>query len=143
MEYTPEIPMKPKNNRMALWSMILGIVGWVTAILSACVNYLILPLLTGLTAGVGGIGYICGIPLACVSPIVWILAIIFGHVGKKQIRTTGEGGNGMATAGLIMGYIAIGLTVILLCIGLIIIVAGGGLTALLSLIGLGEYYYEY
>ncbi|WP_329518975.1 DUF4190 domain-containing protein [Spirillospora sp. NBC_01491] len=34
-----------------------------------------------------------------------ILAIIFGHVSHKQIKRTGEGGAGMATAGLILGYI--------------------------------------
>ncbi|GAA3962443.1 DUF4190 domain-containing protein [Actinomadura viridis] len=34
-----------------------------------------------------------------------ILAIIFGHVAHSQIKRTGEGGAGMATAGLVMGYI--------------------------------------
>ncbi|MDL4773443.1 DUF4190 domain-containing protein [Actinomadura xylanilytica] len=34
-----------------------------------------------------------------------ILAIIFGHVSHSQIKRTGEGGAGMATAGLILGYI--------------------------------------
>ncbi|QCB99009.1 DUF4190 domain-containing protein [Arthrobacter sp. PAMC25564] len=33
-----------------------------------------------------------------------VLAIIFGHVAKSQIRRTGERGTGMATAGLILGY---------------------------------------
>ncbi|MEU5880963.1 DUF4190 domain-containing protein [Spirillospora sp. NPDC047279] len=34
-----------------------------------------------------------------------ILAIIFGHVAHSQIRRTGEGGHGLAVAGLIMGYL--------------------------------------
>jgi hypothetical protein len=34
-----------------------------------------------------------------------ILAIIFGHIAQSQIKRTGEGGGGMATAGLVMGYI--------------------------------------
>jgi hypothetical protein len=34
-----------------------------------------------------------------------ILAIIFGHVAQSQIKRTGEGGSGMATAGLVLGYI--------------------------------------
>jgi Domain of unknown function (DUF4190) len=33
------------------------------------------------------------------------LAIVFGHVAKKQIRERGEGGEGLATAGLVCGYI--------------------------------------
>jgi hypothetical protein len=32
-------------------------------------------------------------------------AIVMGHVAKKQIRQTSEGGEGLATAGLWLGYI--------------------------------------
>lgn len=38
-----------------------------------------------------------------------ILAVIFGHVAHSQIRNTGEGGHGMAIAGLILGYLAVAL----------------------------------
>ena len=38
-------------------------------------------------------------------PIVGgIAAVIFGHVARGQIRRTGEGGSGLAIAGLILGY---------------------------------------
>jgi Domain of unknown function (DUF4190) len=33
------------------------------------------------------------------------LGIVFGHIAKKQMRRTGEGGSGLATAGLVLGYI--------------------------------------
>jgi hypothetical protein len=33
------------------------------------------------------------------------LGIVFGHIAKSQIRRTGEGGSGLATAGLILSYI--------------------------------------
>jgi Domain of unknown function (DUF4190) len=33
------------------------------------------------------------------------LGIIFGYVAKSQIRRTGEGGNGLATAGLVLGWV--------------------------------------
>jgi hypothetical protein len=33
------------------------------------------------------------------------LGIVFGHIAKRQIRRTGEGGSGLATAGLVLGYI--------------------------------------
>lgn len=42
-----------------------------------------------------------------------ILAIIFGHVAQSQIKRTGEGGGGMATAGLILGYIVTGVWVLI------------------------------
>ncbi|MEW2357859.1 DUF4190 domain-containing protein [Spirillospora sp. NPDC029432] len=41
-----------------------------------------------------------------------ILAIIFGHVAQSQIKRTGEGGAGMATAGLVLGYIMTGIWVL-------------------------------
>jgi hypothetical protein len=43
--------------------------------------------------------------------IVWIywigsvLALVFGIIAKKQIRETGEGGSGTATAGIVLGAI--------------------------------------
>jgi hypothetical protein len=39
-------------------------------------------------------------------------AIVLGHVARKQIRQTGEGGDGLATAGLWLGYIFTGLYVV-------------------------------
>ncbi len=43
--------------------------------------------------------------------IVWIywigsvLALVFGLIAKKQIRESGEGGSGMATAGIVLGAV--------------------------------------
>jgi hypothetical protein len=34
-----------------------------------------------------------------------LLGIVFGHIAKRQIRTRGESGNGLATAGLVLSYI--------------------------------------
>jgi hypothetical protein len=34
-----------------------------------------------------------------------VLAIIFGHVSRSQMKRTGESGEGLATAGLILGYV--------------------------------------
>jgi hypothetical protein len=41
-----------------------------------------------------------------------ILAVIFGHVSLSQIKRTGQRGRGMAIAGLVLGYIGIGLLVV-------------------------------
>ena len=40
-------------------------------------------------------------------------AIVMGHVAKKQIRQTGESGEGLATAGLWLGYIFTSLYVLI------------------------------
>ena len=37
-----------------------------------------------------------------------IPAIICGHIAHREIRQTGEQGTGMATAGLVLGYLAVG-----------------------------------
>jgi uncharacterized protein DUF4190 len=39
-----------------------------------------------------------------------LIAVITGHVARHQIKQTGEAGGSLALAGLIAGYVAIGLT---------------------------------
>ncbi|WP_417235284.1 DUF4190 domain-containing protein [Arthrobacter sp.] len=46
------------------------------------------------------------------SFFVGILGIVFGHISRAQIRRTGEGGAGLALAGLIIGYVWVGLFVL-------------------------------
>ncbi len=49
------------------------------------------------------------------------LAIVFGHIARKQISQTGEQGSGLATGGLIGGYILTGIQV-LFCVGYLIFI---------------------
>ncbi|WP_405586263.1 DUF1707 and DUF4190 domain-containing protein [Streptomyces sp. NBC_01190] len=53
-----------------------------------------------------------GWPLCGAGPIA---AVVLGHTAKREIRHTGDRGDAMATAGLIIGY----LTLALLVVGLI------------------------
>jgi hypothetical protein len=48
-----------------------------------------------------------------------LIAVFTGHVARHQINRTGEAGSNLALAGFIVGYVAIGLTLlfILLYIG--------------------------
>ncbi|MEV4618183.1 DUF4190 domain-containing protein [Asanoa sp. NPDC049573] len=41
--------------------------------------------------------------------------IVLGHIAKKQLRTSGEDGSGLATAGLVLSYIFTGLSVLICC----------------------------
>jgi hypothetical protein len=50
---------------------------------------------------------ICGICQVFFWFLAGVPAIVFGHVAHRQIRQTGEAGSGMATAGLILGYIGV------------------------------------
>lgn len=46
-----------------------------------------------------------------------LLAVIFGHIALGQIKKTGELGQGFAIAGLVLGYIGLGIIVLGLALG--------------------------
>ncbi len=56
--------------------------------------------------------------------IVWIywvgsvLALIFGYVARRQIKEQGQNGDGMAVAGIVLGWIGVGAMVIVLIVWL-------------------------
>jgi hypothetical protein len=55
-----------------------------------------------------------------------IPAVILGHKARRQIRYTGERGSGMALTGLIIGWAAIGLFVLLVTVGILAAIASTG-----------------
>jgi hypothetical protein len=55
---------------------------------------------------------VCGVAQFCGLFPAGILAIIFGHKARRRIQQTGEGGDGLALAGLILGYISIAMIAI-------------------------------
>jgi hypothetical protein len=57
------------------------------------------------------------------------LGIVFGYIAKRQIKESGEQGEGLANIGLILGYVFTGLAVLGCCIGLIAIIAAGNNTS--------------
>ena len=69
--------------------------------------------------------------------IIWIywigsiLAIIFGFVALSQIKQRGQNGKGMATAGLILGFIGVGFFVL----AVLLISLGGNSTVRFSSVG--------
>jgi len=117
-EYVP--PAAPPKNSLAVVSMVSGIVSWVLFFVTLCFNFTLGTALAAVTAGISGI---CSAILACVPPVGWIVAIITGHAAKSQIRQSGAAGGGMATAGLIMGYIGVGLLVLSLCLVIAAVIA--------------------
>lgn len=83
----------PKGNQKALWSMILGILGFVCCF-----------------------GILAGIP-----------AIILGYQAKNEVQASGglQTGEGQAKAGIIMGWIGVGLTILIIVAIVVIGLAGG------------------
>ena len=76
--------------------------------------------IVSLVAGIAG--YVIPHPF-----IAGLVAIVTGHMARRQIRQTGESGSGLALAGLILGYVHLVLSIIL--VGFVI----------LALLGLGAY----
>ncbi len=63
-----------------------------------------------------------------------IVGVITGHMALGQIKRTGEGGRGMALAGLIVGYVFIGFTVLAI-VFFAIAIAFGLAVPLLAVLG--------
>jgi hypothetical protein len=65
----------------------------------------------------------CGIGQFMFPVIAAIPAIVLGHVARRQIRETGEEGAGLATAGLVLGWIGLALTLLVIVAGLAVFTA--------------------
>ena len=78
------------------------------------------------TCGLAIASLICGIlSMVCLLALAGIPAVIMGHMAIGRIKLSGQGGRGMALAGLIMGYISVVLTIIFLLMGGLAIIFGG------------------
>ncbi len=66
------------------------------------------------------VSLVAGVACWVVVPFVGaIVAVVTGHIARSQIRRTGEGGDGMALAGLVLGYVH--LAVVVIAVGLLIL----------------------
>jgi uncharacterized membrane protein len=61
----------------------------------------------------------CGLAQPFTGGLTMIPAIVFGHVARSQIRRNGDGGGGLALAGLLLGWA--GLLLVLLTILLVVV----------------------
>jgi len=62
----------------------------------------------------------CGLAQFIFGPLATIPAIVLGHMARSQIKRTGEQGAGLALAGLVLGWGAVILGIILITVGLAI-----------------------
>jgi hypothetical protein len=61
----------------------------------------------------------CGLAQFVVGPLGTIPAIALGHMARGQIRRTGEQGAGLALAGLILGWAAVILGIVIVTVALV------------------------
>lgn len=67
------------------------------------------PVVVTPTSGLAIGALICGIAEIFTLGFAAIPAVILGHLARQNIRRTGERGDGMAVAGLVLGYLGIGI----------------------------------
>lgn len=87
------------------------------------------PVMVAKTNVLAIVALISGVVGLTVVPFVGsIVAVVTGHMARKELRRTGEQGEGLALAGLITGYIGIGLgalvTVLVIAFFGVVIAAG-------------------
>lgn len=85
------------------------------------------------TNGLATTSLVFGIVSWFLCPLIGsIVAVTTGHAAHSQIKRTGESGGGMATAGMVLGYINLTVTGLFLLFWLVVL---GGLTVMLGAIG--------
>lgn len=50
---------------------------------------------------------VCGVLTTMTMGLTGIPAVILGHTARAEIRRTGEGGDGFALAGIILGWLSV------------------------------------
>jgi hypothetical protein len=100
---------KPPSNGLAITSMILGIVAIVIGI------WALIPFL-GLFAAVTGF-------------LPAVVAVILGHIGLARARQMNSTGRGQAMAGLVTGYITLGIIVLTTAFWLLFVVGASAVSS--------------
>jgi uncharacterized membrane protein len=75
------------------------------------------PTVTPRTNSLAVAALVCGVAEIFTLGLTAIPAVVLGHVARGQIRRSGEQGSGLALAGLILGWVAIVLFVLLVAVG--------------------------
>lgn len=99
-----------QNNPMAMGSLISSLVAWVIGGLGSCALTFFFP------------------PVAFCTWVIFlggsVVAVIFGHMGRSQIKAGGnvQGGKGLATTGLALGWAGVAANVLIICliVGLVV-----------------------
>ena len=100
-----------ENNPMAMGSLISALAAWVIGGLGSCAIMFFFP------------------PLALCTWVIFfggnVVAVIFGHMGRSQIKASGDlqGGKGLATTGLALGWAGVAINLLMICLFVVLVVA--------------------
>src|SRR5262245_29220496 len=78
------------------------------------------------TNGMAIASLVCSVVGIATCGVTAVVGAILGHVARRQIRTSGEDGDGMALAGIIIGWILTGIFLVILTFYVVAIVIAFG-----------------
>jgi hypothetical protein len=61
-----------------------------------------------------------------IGSLLGILGAVFGHVARRRIRVSGANGSGMALAGIIVGWVMTGLSLLFITFFIVMVASDGG-----------------
>lgn len=82
---------------------------------------------SNITNGLAVASFVCGL-LQMFLGITTIPAVVLGHMARKQIRQTGQRGDGLAVAGLVLGWLGIALFALFAVVVAVAAAKSGGQT---------------
>jgi len=112
-----------RKNKLAVTSLVLGLVGWSIYILQWCFDLTIGIFLAAFTAGVSAV---FSTILDLIPFVLWMAGIVTGHAALSQMKRSGVTGKNQAIWGLLLSYLGLFFSIIFVVILILLIFAGVG-----------------
>jgi len=112
-----------RKNKLAVSSLVLGLVGWSIYILQWCFDLTIGIFLAAFTAGVSAV---YSTILDLIPFVLWMAGIVTGHAALSQMKRSGGTGKSQAIWGLLLSYLGLFFSIIFVVILIVLIFAGVG-----------------
>jgi len=112
-----------RKNKLAVTSLVLGLVGWSIYILQWCFDLTIGIFLAAFTAGVSAV---FSTILDLIPFVLWMAGIVTGHAALSQMKNSGVTRKNQAIWGLLLSYLGLFFSIIFVVILILLIFAGVG-----------------
>src|SRR5450830_106959 len=98
-----------RKNKLAVTSVVLGLVGWSIYILQCCFDLTVGIFLAAFTAGVSAV---YSTILDLIPFVLWMAGIVTGHAALSQMKRSGVTGKSQAIWGLLLSYLGLFFSII-------------------------------
>lgn len=112
-----------RKNKLAVTSLVLGLVGWSIYILQWCFDLTVGIFLAAFTAGVSAV---FSTILDLIPFVLWMAGIVTGHAALSQMKRSGVTEKNQAIWGLLLSYLGLFFSIIFVVILILLIFAGVG-----------------